>query len=158
MGDCTDTHPTTHAPAHPPRFYATLRRKAQPGGLLEGVAFTGFGLGDSNYTRYMYVPRAVKQRFLDLGAQPVSADLCVGMGAAQVLLDGCVAGWVLLWLLRLLGCWWAAAGWRSPGLQAAPPCPQLPPPLRTPNPALLLCVLRASCSSIHLGRQTRWME
>lgn len=67
-----------HAAAPPPphhhrRFYATLRRKSHPGSLLEGVAFTGFGLGDSNYTRYQYVPRAMKQRFLDLGAQQVRA-------------------------------------------------------------------------------------
>ncbi|EFN59935.1 hypothetical protein CHLNCDRAFT_7300, partial [Chlorella variabilis] len=56
------------APDNSAKFYATLRRKSQPGGLLAGIAFTGFGLGDSNYTRYQYVPRAIKQRLLDLGA------------------------------------------------------------------------------------------
>jgi sulfite reductase alpha subunit-like flavoprotein len=53
------------------RFYATLRRKSQPAGLLAGVAFTGFGLGDSNYTRYQHVPRAIRQRLQDLGAAAV---------------------------------------------------------------------------------------
>ncbi|KAI3429341.1 hypothetical protein D9Q98_005436 [Chlorella vulgaris] len=58
------------SPDNAAKFYATLRRKTQPGGLLDGIAFTGFGLGDSNYTRYQHVPRAIKQRLLDLGAKP----------------------------------------------------------------------------------------
>lgn len=66
------SHPV---PLCPPRFYATLRRKSQPAGLLAGVAFTGFGLGDSNYTRYQHVPRAVRQRLQDLGATAVRALL-----------------------------------------------------------------------------------
>ncbi|KAL4447522.1 hypothetical protein ABPG75_004741 [Micractinium tetrahymenae] len=57
------------APDNAAKFYATLRRKSQPAGLLAGIGFTGFGLGDSNYTRFMYVPRAVRQRLLDLGAE-----------------------------------------------------------------------------------------
>ena len=42
---------------------------------MQGIAFTGFGLGDSNYTRYQYVPRAVRQRLLDLGAAEVGTQL-----------------------------------------------------------------------------------
>lgn len=55
---CSSARPCAHlAPPCPPRplrrFYATLRRKSQPAGLLTGIGFTGFGLGDSNYTRFM---------------------------------------------------------------------------------------------------------
>ncbi|KAG2435704.1 hypothetical protein HXX76_006903 [Chlamydomonas incerta] len=48
-------------------FFVALRKK-QEGKPLVGVKFTLLGLGDSNYTRFMYVPRAIKGRLLDLGA------------------------------------------------------------------------------------------
>ncbi|KAG2451316.1 hypothetical protein HYH02_003922 [Chlamydomonas schloesseri] len=48
-------------------FFVALRKK-QEGKPLVGVKFTLLGLGDSNYTRFMYVPRAIKGRLLELGA------------------------------------------------------------------------------------------
>lgn len=38
----------------------------------QGIKYTVFGLADSNYTRFAYVPRALRNRFGDLGAESVS--------------------------------------------------------------------------------------
>ena len=66
------------APDNAAKFYAAVKRKTNPPDRLQGVAFTILGLGDSNYTRYMAVSRALKSRFLDLGAtafyDPAEAD------------------------------------------------------------------------------------
>ena len=57
------------APDNAMKFYNDLRNKNRNElGALEGIKFTGLGLGDSNYTRFMHVPRVVKNRFLELGA------------------------------------------------------------------------------------------
>lgn len=57
------------APDNATKFYNDLRnRNRNEIGALQGVQFTGLGLGDSNYTRFMAVPRVVKNRFLELGA------------------------------------------------------------------------------------------
>ena len=81
---CCLPHRTAAPPPSPCRFYATLRRKTHPEGLLAGLCFTGFGLGDSNYTRYMQVPRAIKQRLEALGAQEVR--VCVRAAPLTLLL------------------------------------------------------------------------
>ena len=57
------------APDNAMKFYNDLRNKNRnASGALEGIKFTGLGLGDSNYTRFMHVPRVMKNRFLELGA------------------------------------------------------------------------------------------
>ena len=57
------------APDNATKFYNDLRNKSRNDvGTLQGIRFTGLGLGDSNYTRFMHVPRVVKNRFLELGA------------------------------------------------------------------------------------------
>ena len=57
------------APDNATKFYNDLKNKTKhEAGALQGIQFTGLGLGDSNYTRFMHVPRVVKSRFLELGA------------------------------------------------------------------------------------------
>ena len=43
-------------------FYMGVKKNQQPKDLLQGVHYTVLGLGDSNYTRFMYVSRALKSR------------------------------------------------------------------------------------------------
>lgn len=55
-------------PDNAAKFYGAIKRRSQPIDALEGLEFTALGLGDSNYTRFMYIPRSLKTRFTDLGA------------------------------------------------------------------------------------------
>jgi sulfite reductase alpha subunit-like flavoprotein len=55
-------------PDNAAKFYGAIKRRSQPVDALKGLEFTSLGLGDSNYTRFMYIPRSLKTRFTDLGA------------------------------------------------------------------------------------------
>jgi len=56
------------APDNSSKFYNELKRRSNAEDRLAGVCYTCLGLGDSNYTRYMAVPRIFKNRFSELGA------------------------------------------------------------------------------------------
>ncbi|KAL3148407.1 hypothetical protein ABBQ38_013862 [Trebouxia sp. C0009 RCD-2024] len=56
-------------PDNSARFYGHSKRRSLAQNALKHIHFTCLGLGDSNYTRYMGVPRAFKGRFSELGAQ-----------------------------------------------------------------------------------------
>jgi NADPH-ferrihemoprotein reductase len=66
------------APDNASKFYTSAKKRSNPESLLQGVQFTCLGLGDSNYTRFMHIPRVLKTQFLELGAttfyDPVEAD------------------------------------------------------------------------------------
>jgi sulfite reductase alpha subunit-like flavoprotein len=71
------------APDNSSKFYNEVKRRSNAEDRLKGVYFTVLGLGDSNYTRYMAVPRVFKNRFLEMGAttfyEPVEADEVDGL-------------------------------------------------------------------------------
>lgn len=71
------------APDNAVSFYAAVRRKSNAADRLKGVQFTCLGLGDSNYTRFMAVPRSLRNRFLEMGATtfyaPKEADEVDGL-------------------------------------------------------------------------------
>eukprot|EP00271_Cylindrocystis_brebissonii_P003286 TRINITY_DN1408_c0_g1_i4.p1 TRINITY_DN1408_c0_g1~~TRINITY_DN1408_c0_g1_i4.p1 ORF type:complete len:722 (-),score=109.53 TRINITY_DN1408_c0_g1_i4:140-2305(-) len=50
-------------------FYNALRRKKNSPGMLAGLHYTVLGLGDSNYTRYMAIPRTFTSRLPELGGR-----------------------------------------------------------------------------------------
>ncbi|KAL0038154.1 hypothetical protein WJX79_005239 [Trebouxia sp. C0005] len=56
-------------PDNSARFYGHSKRRSLSQDALRHINFTCLGLGDSNYTRYMGVPRAFKGRFGELGAK-----------------------------------------------------------------------------------------
>jgi sulfite reductase alpha subunit-like flavoprotein len=71
------------APDNSAKFYNEVKRRSNAENRLQGVSFTVLGLGDSNYTRYMAVPRVFKNRFLEMGAttfyDPIEADEVDGL-------------------------------------------------------------------------------
>ncbi|QDZ24421.1 NADP/FAD dependent oxidoreductase [Chloropicon primus] len=53
-------------------FYAKMLRKSDD--EFKGVKYTCLGLGDSNYTRFMAVPRNMRKKFQSLGAENIYWD------------------------------------------------------------------------------------
>lgn len=56
------------APDNARRCVLGLKTTSEPG-KLKGIKFCVLGLGDSNYTKFMEVPRIIRRRLLDLGAE-----------------------------------------------------------------------------------------
>lgn len=81
------------APDNATKFYNDAKKKSQTEGVLRGIQFTCLGLGDSNYTRFMHVPRVLKNKFLELGAttfyEPKEADEVDGL---EDIIDGWIEG------------------------------------------------------------------
>lgn len=79
------------APDNAQKFLLGVKKASHSATKLEGVRVCSLGLGDSNYTRFMAVPRQLKQRFAELGAQTfyqhVEADEVDG-------LEDTVDGWM----------------------------------------------------------------
>jgi NADPH-ferrihemoprotein reductase len=117
-------------PDNAAKFYAAARRRTRAADALQGVTFTVLALGDSNYTRFMAVPRALRTRFGDMGAvqfyDSVEADEVDGL---EEVVDAWTAGlWpALLEAMHVPAA--AAAGAAAPGppapdgLQGVPPLP-----------------------------------
>ncbi|GBG66666.1 hypothetical protein CBR_g66801 [Chara braunii] len=60
-------------PENAVRFCGDLRKRSHPATMLSGVRYTVVGLGDSNYTRYMAIPRLFTRRLPELGARCFTA-------------------------------------------------------------------------------------
>eukprot|EP00210_Caulerpa_lentillifera_P001618 g1556.t1 len=59
------------APDNSQTFFKDMKqaRMDNPGQLFKGVHYTCLGLGDSNYTSFMFMPRLLKKGFEELGAE-----------------------------------------------------------------------------------------
>jgi sulfite reductase alpha subunit-like flavoprotein len=57
------------APNNADKFIRWIKRKTHTEDTLSNVRFTVLGLGDSNYTKYQYIPRQLDEYFGKLGAK-----------------------------------------------------------------------------------------
>ena len=55
-------------PDNSANFWVQMKKKQTEEKSLSGIRFSVLGLGDSNYTRFMHVPRTFKNKLLELGA------------------------------------------------------------------------------------------
>ncbi|GBF89242.1 methionine synthase reductase [Raphidocelis subcapitata] len=94
--------------------------RAQPPGALDGLRFALLGLGDSNYLRFMRVPRTLRARLLELGAGEFyaagEADAADGAAQEAKINDWCEGLWG-----PLKAALFAAAGPPAPPPPAPPP-------------------------------------
>jgi len=108
------------------RFWVALRKRDVPKDKLRGMLFCSMGLGDSNYTRFMAVPRGLAKRFADLGASPFYRN-----GEADEVdgIDDTVDDWIDgLWgpLERAVAGAAAAVGGGGDAAKGAPPAAAAP--------------------------------
>ena len=57
------------APNNADRFVRWIKRKTHSSDLLDNLHYTILGLGDSNYSRYQYIPRQIDEYLNKLGAK-----------------------------------------------------------------------------------------
>jgi sulfite reductase alpha subunit-like flavoprotein len=73
------------SPANSDNFIRWIKRKTHSGDTLSNVRYAVLGLGDSNYTKYQYIPRLIDDQFKKLGASKLykrgEADDAYGLEA-----------------------------------------------------------------------------
>jgi sulfite reductase alpha subunit-like flavoprotein len=57
------------APNNADKFVRWIKRKTHSSDLLDNLYYTILGLGDSNYSRYQYIPRQIDEYLHKLGAK-----------------------------------------------------------------------------------------
>lgn len=57
------------SPSNADKFVRWIKRKTHSSDLLDNLYYTILGLGDSNYSRYQYIPRQIDEIFTKLGAK-----------------------------------------------------------------------------------------
>ena len=113
-------------------FYAKMLRKKKE--ELKGVRYTCLGLGDSNYTRFMAVPRNMRKKFEGLGAE------CIYWNAEADEVDGLeetVEKWTEGALEAVLKVYRAATAGGSEAMASVEAAESKPPPKFKGLPALL---------------------
>ena len=70
-------------PENSEKFFRYIKKKTHPSDLLSNVTYAVLGLGDSNYTKYQYIPKQIDDIFTKMGAKKFykrgEADEAVGL-------------------------------------------------------------------------------